>query len=115
VVASTYALEIFRPDRFHHGDEVASYIGLAPMVHQSGEKTPRGRLRPVGQTQLRALLIEAAWSWKSKDAQAESIYRKLLARTGIPQKAIIALARRLAIILWRISVEKRPYRMGSAV
>jgi len=115
VVASSFALEIFRPERFHHGDEIANYIGLAPMVRQSGEKAPRGRLRPVGQTRLRALLIEAAWLWKSKDSQAEAIYRKLLARTGIPQKAIIALARRLAIILWRIGVEKRPYRMGTTV
>jgi transposase len=113
VVASSFALEIFRPERFNHGDEVSSYVGLAPMVRQTGNKTSRGRLRPVGQTRLRSLLIEAAWMWKSKDAQAAAIYRKLLARTGIPQKAITALARRLAVILWRISVERRPYRMAT--
>jgi transposase len=110
VVATTYHLELFRPERFGRGEEVASYLGLAPMVRHSGEKTPRGRLVPVGQTRLRSLLIEAAWIWKTRDAWARGLYNRILGRTGLAQKAITAVARRLAIILWRISVEKRPYR-----
>jgi predicted transcriptional regulator len=48
--------------------------------------------------------------WRTKDAKAGELYNKLLSKTGIPQKAITALARRLAIILWRLSIEQRPYR-----
>jgi hypothetical protein len=59
---------------------------------------------------LRSLLIEAAWMWRTKDAKAGEVYNKLLSKTGIAQKAITALARRLAIILWRLSIEQRPYR-----
>ena len=110
-VATSYALELFRPDRFTRAEEVASYLGLAPVVRHSGGKTPNGRLVPVGQTRLRSLLIEAAWMWKAKDVFAAELYNKLLARTGIAQKAIAAVARRLAIILWRLLVEQRPYRM----
>lgn len=109
-VATTYAFELYRPHRFKRAEEVASYIGLAPMVRHSGGRTPSGRLVPVGQTRLRSLLVEAAWIWKSKDSFAAELYNRLLARTGLPQKAITAVARRLAIILWRLMVEQRPYR-----
>lgn len=110
VVATTFHTELFRPERFNRREEVVSYLGLAPSVRQSGERTQRGSLVPVGQTRLRSLLIEAAWIWRAKDPDAQRIYNKLLSKTGIPQKAIAALARRLAIILWRLSIEQRAYR-----
>ena len=110
IVAATFRLEIFRPERFNRKEELTSYLGLAPTVRHSGDKTPRGRLVPVGQKRLRSLLVEAAWMWRAKDEQARETYNRLLARTGIPQKAIAALARRLAIILWRLCLEDRPYR-----
>ncbi len=110
VVASSFLYELFRPERFKRAEEVASYLGLAPMVRHSGEKTPSGRLLPVGQTKLRSLLVEAAWMWQAKDEYARNLYKHFLGRMGIAQKAITALARKLAIILWRLCVEKRPYR-----
>jgi len=113
-VATTFALELFRPDRFKRPEEVASYLGLAPVVRQSGSKTPSGRLVPVGQTRLRSLLIEAAWMWKTKDTYADALYSRFLSKMGIAQKAITAVARRLAIILWRLYVEQRPYRHAIA-
>ena len=109
-VARAFRLELYRPDRFRRAEEVASYLGLAPMVRHSGQGKAQGRIRPVGQKRLRSLLIEAAWVWKSKDDYAAAWYGKLLSRHGLPQKAITALARKLAIILWRLSLEKRPYR-----
>lgn len=110
-VATTFALELFRPKRFQRAEEVASYLGLAPMVRHSGGKTPSGRLLPVGQTRLRSLLIEAAWIWKAKDPFAAELYNRLLGRCGLAQKAIAAVARKLAVILWRLAVEQRPYRL----
>lgn len=110
IVATTFHLELFQPERFQRKEEVASYLGLAPTVRHSGEKTPRGYLVPVGQKRLRSLLIEAAWIWRAKDANAGELYNQLLGKTGVPQKAIAALARRLAIILWRLSIEQRTYR-----
>jgi transposase len=109
-VATTFALELFRPERFKRPEEVASYLGLAPMVRHSGNKTPSGRLVPVGQTRLRSLLIEAAWMWRAKDVYADNLYRRFLGKSGIAQKAIAAVARRLAIILWRLCIEQRMYR-----
>jgi transposase len=113
VVATTFALEVFRATRFKRAEELASYLGLAPMVHHSGAKNPSGRIMPVGQKRLRSLLVEAAWMWKRRDPFAAQLYNRMLSRMSIPQKAIVALARRLAIILWRLCVEQRPYRYGT--
>lgn len=115
IVAASFALELFRPERFTKADQVSSYLGLAPMVRQSGQSRSSGRLVPVGQSRLRSLLIEAAWSWKSKDPYAGALYNRFVSRMGIAQKAICAVARKLAIILWRLIVEKRVYQQRCAV
>ena len=114
VVATTFAMEVFRATRFTRAEELASYLGLAPMVHHSGAKNPSGKIRPVGQKRLRSLLVEAAWMWKRRDPFAAQLYNRMLSRMSIPQKAIVAVARRLAIILWRLCVEQRPYRYCTA-
>jgi transposase len=72
-IATTYVLELFRPERFNRAEEVASYLGLAPVVRHSGGSTPKGSLVPVGQKRLRSLLVEAAWIWKAKDAAAADL------------------------------------------
>ena len=110
VVATTFATEVFRATRFKRAEELASYLGLAPMVRHSGAKNPSGRIMPVGQKRLRSLLIEAAWVWKYRDPYAAELYNRMLSRMSIPQKAIVAVARRLAVILWRLCVEQRSYR-----
>jgi transposase len=103
IVATTFAAEVFRPGRFRRHEEVTSYLGLAPVVRQSGGGKARSKICPVGQGRLRSLLVEAAWMWKQRDAAAETFYRRILGRTGLPQKAIVAVARKLAITLWRVS------------
>ena len=108
-LARTFVTEIFQPERFPHAAQLASYVGLAPVVQQSGERGARGALVRTGQRRLRSLLVECAWQHKSKDAGAEALYKRIVSRTSLPQKAITAVARRLGILLWRLSVENRPY------
>ncbi|NDV17800.1 transposase, partial [Pseudodesulfovibrio sp. JC047] len=64
----------------------------------------KGRLRPVGQRRLRSLLIEAAWIWKQKDEWARGFYNRIYSQSGVAQKAIAALARKLAALLWKLSL-----------
>ena len=109
VLAMTFASEIFRPERFADGERLSSYVGLAPVVRQSGESAARGSLVRTGQQRLRSLLIECAWMHKGRDAGAESLYRRILSRTGHAQKAIAAVARRLLLLLWRLWIENRMY------
>ena len=109
VTAMAFCLEIFRPCRFKRPEEIAGYLGLAPMVRHSGEGKKRGRIVPTGQKRLRSFLIEAAWSWKRYDPAAKEFYNRILARCGVPQKAITALARKLAIVMWRLCLEQRAF------
>ena len=104
VVATTFAAEVFNPERFNHSKEVTAYIGLAPVIRQSGASKGRATLRPVGQRRLRSLLIEAAWMWKQRDEWARGFYNRILGKHGVPQKAIAALARKLAALLWKLSL-----------
>lgn len=110
IVACSFLSELFRPERFQRGEEIAAYLGLAPFVRHSGEKSPAGRLRPTGHTRLRSLLVEAAWVWKGRDSGVQAYYARMFYNTGLAQKAITAVARKLAIILWRLACEVRAYR-----
>ena len=114
VTARTFCLEVFSPERFRSSGELTSYLGLSPTTRHSGQGKARAKLRPVGQKRLRSLLIEAAWIWKSRDEYASKHYRRLVSRHGIAQKAITAVARKLAIILWRLCLENRDYRPGGS-
>ena len=113
VTARTFRLELFRPVRFNRAEEVTSYLGLAPMVRHSGEGKPKAHIRPVGQRRLRSHLVEECWIWKRYDLYAKEFYNRILSRCGSAQKAIVALARKLAKIIWGICMEKRAYRLGS--
>lgn len=104
VVATAFAAEIYRPERFNRSEEVTAYLGLAPIIRQSGASKGRASLRPVGQKRLRSLLIEAAWMWRLKSPWARDFYNRIYSRSGVAQKAIAALARKLASLLWKLSL-----------
>lgn len=108
-IARQFATEIFNPKRFKDKTQIAKYIGLTPMVNQSGESLREGPITKTGRPQLRSNLIEASWIWIRKDAYAYKTYIRLLHNTGHGNKAITAMARRLAIHLWRMSCDNRPY------
>ena len=100
ITATAYAFEIFSPERFHTAEQVASYTGLAPRVSQSGQARREGTIFKSGREELRGLLIEAAWRWIARDPKARDVFYRMARNTGSSQKAIVAMARRLAIALW---------------
>lgn len=110
VVAGCFRTEIFTPERFASAQHLVSFIGLAPCIRQSGESKGRGYLAASGQSYLRSLLIEAAWVLRKKAAWAARFYERVKQRNGKWQSAIVALARKLAILLWRLWLEDRPYQ-----
>lgn len=108
-VATAFCFEVFNPERFQRAEELASYIGLAPVVSRSGEGKAKCKLHPTGQKALRSMLIQSAWAFIRHDEAANALYNRLKARHGLPQKAIVAVARKLAILLWRLLVERRMF------
>jgi transposase len=101
LTAAAYTLEMFDPRRFQGDRQVASFVGLAPRVRQSGETRREGKISKTGRGALRALLIEASWRWIRKDPAAAEVFARLVRNTGSRRKAIVGMARRLAIELWR--------------
>ncbi len=107
--ALTIITEMPEPKRFQTARQVSSFQSLAPHVESSGEGRKRMGLDPGGSRILRTVLIEAAWRWVSHDPGAGALFKHYLARTGMKQKAIVAVARRLGIIVWQLMVTNTPY------
>jgi len=107
VVALTYRATVDVPARFKNSKAVGAVFGLTPAKYQSGESDRTGAISKCGDEMMRVMLYEAAqimlvrstrWSWLK--AWAMQIAR----RCGM-KKAIVALARRLAVIMHRIWVD----------
>jgi transposase len=112
VVALTYRATIDVPARFRNSRAVGAVMGLTPCKYQSGQSDRTGAISKCGDEMLRVMLYEAAqillmrstkWSWLK--AWAMQVAR----RRGI-KKAIVALARRLAVIMHRIWVDGTEFR-----
>ena len=116
IVGLAFVATIDTPKRFTNASQVGDYVGLAPGVYQSGEVERRGRITKEGDRMLRALLVESAnsvlyhyrgtWAWKSWT-------ERLSERRG-PAKARVALARRLAGLLWKLWNEETQFRLKPA-
>jgi transposase len=113
LTAAAFRLELPEPERFDHEGQVARMVGLAPQVRQSGETRREGGLLKSGNARLRTVLVEAAWRWVRYDEVAARRYRQLVGGTGSGKKAIVAMARRLGVLLWRLSVRGEPYRAAA--
>ena len=112
VVALTYRVTVDVPARFRKSKAVGAVFGLTPSKHQSGESSRTGGISRCGDEMMRVMLYEAAqvmlvrsvkWSWLKAWAM------QLARRRGM-KKAIVALARRLAVILHRIWVDGTEFR-----
>jgi transposase len=111
VVALTYRATVDVPARFRKSKSVGAVFGLTCSKYQSGEIDRTGRISRCGDEMMRVMLYEAAqsmlrskkWSWLK--AWAMQVAR----RCGM-KKAIVALARRLAVIMHRIGVDGTEFR-----
>jgi len=112
VVALTYRATIDVPARFRNSRAVGAMLGLTPCKYQSGESDYTGGISKCGDEMMRVMLYEAAqilltrtvkWPWLK--AWAMTIAK----RRGM-KKAIVALARRLAVIMHRIWVDGTEFR-----
>ena len=112
VVALTFRATIDVPARCRNSRAVGAVLGLTPCKHQSGESERTGAISKCGDEMMRVMLYEAAqillvrstrWSWLK--AWAMQIAR----RRGM-KKAIVALARRLAVVMHRIWVDGTTFR-----
>jgi transposase len=96
--------EVCSWDRFHNRKQVGSYTGCCPGEHSSGGKRRVGSIDRMGNGRVRALLVEAVWRllrWQPQWKAAQRMKVKLADGASMRKKTVIALARQLAIDLWR--------------
>jgi transposase len=112
-IATQFASEIFNPKRFRDKTQLAKYVGLAPSVHQSGQTSRYGPILKTGRPQLRCSLIQGAWIWIQKDRDAYKTFCRIIHNTGHKNKAITAMARKLAVHLWKMACDNKPYEYAA--
>jgi transposase len=100
----TLLLEVIDWNRFKNRRQVASYTGLCPGEHSSGETRRELSIDKHGNRRVRRVLIEAAWRLAMWQPDYPPLAKLRAAQGGRARKrAIVAVARRLAIDLWRLA------------
>ncbi|MFQ5881617.1 MAG: IS110 family transposase [Candidatus Methylomirabilales bacterium] len=110
LLAAVIALEIDVIRRFARPAKLVAYAGLAPSTHASGGRIAHGRLLKQSNKWLRWALVEAAWVAVRHDPYFRSHFGRRCRAKG-PQTAIVAVARRLAEVIWHVLAEDRPYEV----
>jgi transposase len=90
--------------RFHNRKQIGSYTGCCPGEHSSGGKQRMGSIDRMGNGRVRCLLVEAVWRllrWQPGWKAAQRMKVKLAGGGALKKKTVVALARLLAIDLWR--------------
>lgn len=99
--------------RFPSGRHLASYLGLTPREFSSGLKRHLGRISKRGDGYLRTLLIHGARSLlnhaRSQRPDRLREWAHKLAQTHVHNKAAVAVANKLARIIWAVWSRQRPY------
>jgi transposase len=101
-------------ERFKQSRDVGCYLGLRPRRSQSGDRDPQLGITKAGNTYLRSLLIECAnhiLRPHGKDSSLRQWGLQLASRGGkqARNKAVVAVARKLAILLHHLWVTQKQY------
>jgi transposase len=108
-IALTLLAALGEIDRFPDGDHVAGFLGLAPSTRQSGDKCYHGPITRRGNRRARWLLIQAAQHLAAHPGPLGVFFRRLLRKKN-RNVAVVATARKLAVIAWHMLKHNEPYR-----
>jgi transposase len=112
VTSLTYLSTIDDASRFEESETVGAYIGLTPRQYASGEVDRHGGISKMGPSACRSLLYEAAivlLTGSKKKSKLKAWGLRLAKKKGM-KKAAVAVARKLAVIMHRMLVERTEFR-----
>ena len=95
ITAMCMLTEIDDVNRFQNERQFASYLGLIPVCHNSGEKVSNGEKTFRGNKQIGSMIVESSWVSVRRDRAMAVVYSEYCRRMK-PQEAIIRVARKLS-------------------
>jgi transposase len=107
ICSLTYVLTLEEPTRFRRSRQVGAYLGLVSRQHESGEQKPQLRITKSGDVYLRSVLVQSAQHILGPFGPDCDLRRWGLGLAGTgskmrKNKAIIAVARKLCVLLHRL-------------
>ena len=109
-LSETLVAHIDDPHRFKTAAQVASYAGLVPKQMESGTVKRSGRITRRGPSLLRSMLVEVAWMVYMRCDWAKHFVRRVSGGIAARKKiAIVALARKLLVMLWAMLRDNRRF------
>ena len=112
IISLTFACAIDDPARFTSSKQAGPHFGLTPKKYQSGETDYTGRISKLGDAPAREALYEAAHIMLTKPIKGCSALKSWamrIARRAGMNKAKVALARKLAVIMLRMLKDNVPF------
>ncbi len=116
IVSLTYSSAIDDPARFKSSKQVGAHFGMTPKKYQSGEKNVTGRISKIGDSSVRAALYEAAHIILTKPVKGSNLksWAMRVAKRAGMNKAKVALARKLAVLMHRMLVDGTSFNFAAA-
>lgn len=116
VVALTYRSAVDDPARFTSSKKVGPWVGMTPSRNQSGDRDVSGGITKAGDVNLRRALCQAAtvMMHRGRSTWLRTWAAQVARRRGA-KRAMVALARRIGVILHRMWVDDTDFRSDSAV
>lgn len=115
ITALSFKAAVDDPSRFKSSRTVGAHFGLTPRRFQSGEKDNPGRISHAGDANVRATLYAAANAMLMRSIAWSSLkaWGVRLMKTKGRRRAIVAVARKIAVVLHRMWVDGADFRRGS--
>ena len=114
VTATAFLAQVGEITRFPNPTRLVSYLGLNPSVRQSGDNEARtGRISKEGSGLVRHVLVEAAQTAIRSPGPLRAFFERVRARRG-HAIAIVAVARKLAVLFWHMLVQRPGLRLLDA-
>jgi transposase len=112
LTAIRLALEWGDVSRFKCKEQFASYTGLVPSDFSTGEQERKGHIIGQGNRGVRKWLVESAWVSIRKDPVMLDKFNRVFSSSGSKKIAIVAVARKLALRLRALLIQRVEYQLG---
>lgn len=112
IIAVTILAKIGDPLRLKGIRQLAAFTGMIPWEKSTGDTENKGTITHMGNRILRTLLVEAAWAAIRRDTRLRQFYFRIKYRNhpkAAAKKAIIAVARKMTQIIYRVLTDQRMY------